>query len=140
MRHDVNARWLDAQKLLYLRGGGLRYGNNGVAVGGRLAGLLCEARPELGRRIFAGHHEQIVKSTNGALRPPVKPPVETLVESVEKVGARGARQQTAAGVGRQLFSQGLEEAVRAIVETKTLRGVRAGQAGHHLARIHADAG
>ena len=68
MRDDVNARWLDAQKLLHLRGGGLRYGDDGVAVGGCLAGLLGEARAELGRRIFAGHHEQVVKSANGTAR------------------------------------------------------------------------
>ena len=48
MGHDVNARWLDAQKLLHLRGGELRHGDDGVAVGGRLAGLLREARAKLG--------------------------------------------------------------------------------------------
>ncbi len=115
---DVNARGLDAEVLLDLLGGELGDGDDGVAVFGGLAGLLGEARAEFGGRVVAGHDEQIVEGGDGA----ASGGVDALVEGVEQVGAGGAYEQAAAGVGGQCVGEGFEQAVRAVVEAEALLG------------------
>ena len=133
---DVDARGLDAEVLLDLRGGELGDGDDGVAMLGGLAGLFSEAGAEVGGGVVSGHYEQVMEGRDGAARGGV----HALVEGVEEVGAGSAHEQAAAGVGRQRVGEGFEEAVGAIVEAETFLEMRASETEHHLAGIHADSG
>ncbi len=110
--------------LLDLGSGELRDGDDGITLACRSPGLLREALPELGRGVVSGHDKQIMKGGYGAARGSVHP----LVERVEQVRPRSASQYVAARVRRQRAGKRFEEAMRAVIETETLAGMRTGEA------------
>ena len=55
-------------KLVHLFRGEVRNRNDQVRASSRFSCLLGKTPPELGRRIFGGHHEEIVKSGDHSFR------------------------------------------------------------------------
>jgi hypothetical protein len=82
--HDMDLRWIHLQQRNHLPSGKFRNRNHGVGPLGGIAGLSGKARAELGRGVFAGHHEEVVEGGDGA---PHRDARQALVQPVEELGA-----------------------------------------------------
>ena len=111
-------------------------GDDQVAAARGFPSLFREPRTKLGRRVFAGDHEQIVKRGHGS----AGGCVHALVQRVKQVGVGRAAQDPAGGIPRQGIVEGAQEAVRTVAEQEPVLGMGTRQAEKDLPRVHADAG
>jgi len=105
-----------------------------------IARLPGEARPEVRRGVFRGHHKQVVKGGHGAWQGCRRQALIQTVKQLRPTCAQWFCQQAAARVRRQGLAPRAEVAVRTIAEPEAHFGMRGGQAEKDLAGIQSHPG
>src|ERR1039458_7132045 len=138
--HHADLGGLDAEQGNHLAFGEFGDRDDQIGARGGIASLRGEAEAELGARVVAGHHEQVVEGSYGTAHGQAR---QALVEAVEQAGRARAprfREQPAPRVGRQILRPGAEVAVRPVAEIEADFRMRRGRPEQDLAGIQPDPG
>ena len=138
--HYVDSRRLHAQQGDHLAPGELRDRDHGIGASGGVARLGGEARAELGRGVFAGHHEEVVEGGDGAAHRDAR---QALIQPVEEIGAARTKrfgQHAPTCVSRQCGAARTQIAMRPVTEIEAYFRVGAGETREDFVRVKSHPG